>query len=66
MYLQKKKKYFYYVVRINFINYNKGIVYIFLDENEENGKELRDFATFSELKLTITFFRKKEIYKYTW
>ena len=30
----------------------------------ENGKELRDFA--NELKLINTFFRKKEIYKYTW
>ena len=32
----------------------------------ENGKELRGFVTFNELKLTNTFFRKNEIYKYTW
>lgn len=32
----------------------------------ENGKTLRDFATFNQLKITNTFFRKKDINKYTW
>ena len=32
----------------------------------ENGKVLRNFATFNELKLTNTFFKKKDIHKYTW
>lgn len=32
----------------------------------ENGRQLRDFCTFNELKITNTFFRKKEIHKYTW
>lgn len=32
----------------------------------DNGKLLRDFASFNRLKLTNTFFRKKEIHKYTW
>ncbi|XP_054708323.1 uncharacterized protein LOC129218133 [Uloborus diversus] len=32
----------------------------------DNGKQLRDFASFNNFKLTNTFFRKKEINKYTW
>ena len=29
-------------------------------------KTLREFASFKDLKITNTFFRKKEIHKYTW
>lgn len=31
-----------------------------------NGQELRQFASFNELKITNTFFRKRDIHKYTW
>jgi exonuclease III len=31
----------------------------------KNGQILREFASFDDLKITNTFFRKKEIYKYT-
>jgi hypothetical protein len=31
-----------------------------------NGPTLREFASFNDLKITKTFFRKKEIHKYTW
>lgn len=31
-----------------------------------NGQELRQFATFNNFKITNTFFRKKDIYKFTW
>jgi len=31
-----------------------------------NGQTLREFASLSNLKIANTFFRKKEIYKYTW
>ena len=31
-----------------------------------NGNLLRDFATYNRLKITNTFFRKKDIHKYTW
>jgi hypothetical protein len=31
-----------------------------------NGQTLREFASFNNLKIANTFFRKKEIYKYTW
>ena len=36
------------------------------DTLNDNGEVLREFATFNELKITNTFFRKKEIHKYTW
>lgn len=32
----------------------------------ENGKLLREFATHNRLKITNSFFRKKDIHKYTW
>jgi hypothetical protein len=32
----------------------------------KNGKTLRNFATFNKLKVTNTFFRHKDIHKYTW
>lgn len=32
----------------------------------DNGEVLREFATFNELKITNTFFRKKDIHKYSW
>lgn len=32
----------------------------------DNGYELRHFATYNKLKITNTFFRHKEIHKYTW
>ena len=32
----------------------------------ENGEELRQFATFNQLKIANTFFRKRDIHKYTW
>ncbi|XP_039280839.1 uncharacterized protein LOC111056792 [Nilaparvata lugens] len=32
----------------------------------ENGRHLRDFCTFNDLKITNTFFKKKDIHKYTW
>jgi len=31
-----------------------------------NGQTLREFASFNDLKIANTFFRKKEIHKYTW
>lgn len=31
-----------------------------------NGEELRQFATYNRLKITNTFYRKKDIHKYTW
>ncbi len=31
-----------------------------------NGKELRQFATMNHLKISNTFFRKRDIHKYTW
>lgn len=36
------------------------------DVINRNGQELRQFASFNKLKITNTFFRKKDIYKYTW
>lgn len=36
------------------------------DHLNRNGRELREFATFNNLKITNTFFRKKDIHKYTW
>lgn len=32
----------------------------------ENGKKLRDFVTYNNLKIVNTFFKQKEIHKYTW
>jgi exonuclease III len=32
----------------------------------KNGQALRDFVSFNELKITNTFFRHKDIHKYTW
>ena len=32
----------------------------------ENGRELRDFETFNNLKETNTFFHKKDVNKYNW
>jgi len=31
-----------------------------------NGQTLREFLSFTDLKITNTFFRKKEIHKHTW
>jgi exonuclease III len=31
-----------------------------------NGQTLREFVSFNDLKITNTFFRKKDIHKYTW
>ena len=31
-----------------------------------NGQTLREFASFNDFKIANTFFRKKEIHKYTW
>ena len=31
-----------------------------------NGRKLIDFRTFSNLKTTNTFFKQKEIHKFTW
>ena len=31
-----------------------------------NGQTLREFASFNNFKISNTFFRKKEIHKYTW
>jgi hypothetical protein len=36
------------------------------DHLNRNGCELRDFATYNNLKITNTFFGKKDIHKYTW
>jgi exonuclease III len=33
---------------------------------KRNGQTLREFASFNDFKITNTFFRKKEIHKYTW
>jgi hypothetical protein len=32
----------------------------------ENGKALRNFAAFNELKITTKYFRHTNIHKYTW
>jgi hypothetical protein len=32
----------------------------------KNGQALSDFVSFNELKITNTFFRHKDIHKYTW
>lgn len=32
----------------------------------KNGEELKEFVTYNDLKITNTFFRKKDIHKYTW
>jgi hypothetical protein len=31
-----------------------------------NGQTLREFASFNDFKITNTFFRKRDIHKYTW
>ena len=36
------------------------------DRTNKNGEELRQIATYNNLKLTNTFFLKKDIHKYTW
>jgi hypothetical protein len=36
------------------------------DHLNRNGSELRDFATYNNLKISSTFCRKKDIHKYAW
>ncbi|PSN55001.1 hypothetical protein C0J52_02310 [Blattella germanica] len=36
------------------------------DTLNHNGKYLLNFANFNELRITNTFFKHKEIHKYTW
>lgn len=44
-----------------------NIVGVYGEETiNENGELLREFATFNELKITNSFFCKKDIHKYTW
>jgi hypothetical protein len=44
-----------------------GVVGTFGEEIiNEKGVKLRELADFNELKITNTFFRKKDIHKYTW
>jgi hypothetical protein len=42
------------------------VVGSFGDHLIRNGCELRDFATNKNLKITNTFYRKKDIHKFTW
>ena len=44
-----------------------GLIGIFGEEQQnQNGTHLREFVTFNELKITNTFFRKKEVSKFIW
>jgi endonuclease/exonuclease/phosphatase family metal-dependent hydrolase len=44
-----------------------GVVGTFGEQHiNRNGNALRDFATFNNMKITNTFFRKKDIHKFTW
>ena len=44
-----------------------GLIGIFGEEHQnQNGTHLREFVTFNELKIINTFFRKKEVSKFTW
>lgn len=45
----------------------EGVVGTFGEDTcNRNGELLREFATFNQLKITNTFFQKKDIHKYTW
>lgn len=53
-------------------DFNARVVYFESDRHlwrrytNRNGQELRQFLSFYQLKITNTFYRKRDTYRYTW